>query len=237
MKGNVRKISFFLLLPAFVSLWAETGLINNLDRIDNDLVLNYDRYGRASKSRSKDSEGFSYFWRSLLVPGWGEYRLGLKKEAAMFFITDIFLIGTAAGLNYYSGIRTDEYKDYAELYAGVNPSGKSDSYWIHISNYDNTLEFNEQRNISRYFNERYEDENDQWDWVSDARREKYNDIRVSAENADTWFYYTAGGIVLNHFLSGLNASSKASAVKTSVMQSFDSEGKIKNKLQLTYEFR
>jgi hypothetical protein len=81
-----------------VSLCAETGLTNNLDRIDNDLVLGYDRYGRTSKSRSKDSDGFSYFWRSLLVPGWGEYKLGLKKEAAVFLMTDIFMIGTAAGL-------------------------------------------------------------------------------------------------------------------------------------------
>ena len=236
MNKNIRKISFFLFVSVLVSLCAETGLTNNLDRIDNDLVLGYDRYGRTSKSRSKDSDGFSYFWRSLLVPGWGEYKLGLKKEAAVFLMTDIFMIGTAAGLKYYSGVRTEEYKDYAEIYAGVSTSGKSDSYWIHISNYDNTLEYNEQRNISRYFNERYEDEDDQWDWASDEKRDRYNDIRVSAENADTWFYYTSGGIVLNHFLSALNASSKASAVKTSVIQTFDSEGNIKNKLQLTYEF-
>jgi len=236
MKKNVRTISFLLLFSAIISVYAESGLSNNLDRIDNDLIFSYDRYGRTSKVKSKDSDGFSYFWRSLLVPGWGEYRLGLKKEASMFLITDLLLIGTAAGLNYYSGIRTDEFKDYAELYAGVNASGKQESYWIHISNYDNTLEYNEQKNISRYFIERYEDEDDQWNWVSDEKRDRYNDIRVSAENADTWFYYTAGGIALNHFLSALNASSKASAVKTSVIQSFDSEGNIKNKLQLTYEF-
>jgi hypothetical protein len=236
MKNYVRTISFLIFLSALLSLYAESGLSNNLERIDNDLIFGFDRYGRASKVKSKDSDGFSYFWRSLLVPGWGEYKLGLKKEASMFLITDLLMIGTAAGLNYYSGVRTDEFKDYAELYAGVNASGKSENYWIHISNYDNTLEYNEQKNIYRYYVERYEDEDDQWDWVSDEKRDRYNDIRVSAENADTWFYYTAGGIALNHFLSALNASAKASAVKTSVIQSFDSEGHIINKLQLTYEF-
>jgi hypothetical protein len=90
-------------------------------------VFNYDRYGRTTKSRSKNSDSFGYFWRSFLVPGWGEYNLGLKKEAAVFFITDILLAGTAAGFNYYSGVRTDEYKDFAEIYAGVDRVGKSES--------------------------------------------------------------------------------------------------------------
>ncbi|HQP68894.1 MAG TPA: hypothetical protein PLK90_00690 [Clostridiales bacterium] len=236
MKNYFRTVSAVLLLASLFTLSAESGLVNNIDRIGNDIVLDYDRYGRTSKTKSKESDGFSYFWRSLLIPGWGEYKLGLKKEAGMFFAADLILIGTAAGLNYYSGLRTDEYKDYAELYAGVNPSGKSESYWIHISNYDNTQQYNEQKNVSRYFIERYENEKDLWNWESDERRDRYNDIRVSAENADTWFYYTAGGIALNHFLSALNASAKASAIKTSVIQTFDSEGRIKNKLQLTYEF-
>ncbi|MBU4486766.1 MAG: hypothetical protein KKD38_07535 [Candidatus Delongbacteria bacterium] len=235
MKKVTCFISFLFVVSTFNSIYAGINFTNNYDKIDSDLILNYDRYGRTTKSKSKDSDGFSYFWRSLLIPGWGEYKLGLKKEAGIFFITDLFLIGTAAGLNYYSGIRTDEYKDYAELYAGVNVSGKTDSYWIHIANYDNTLEYNEQKNISRYFQERYEDEEDQWNWVSSDRREKYNDIRVSAENADTWFYYSIGGIALNHFLSALNASGKAGAIKGAVTQSFDERGNVKNKLQLTYD--
>jgi len=236
MKKMSRSIYFLLLISFSGMMFAETLLTNNIDKVNNDLVFGYDRYGKTSKNKSKSNDGFSYFWRSLLVPGWGEYKLGLKKDAVMFFAADILLIGTAAGLNYYSGIRTDEYKDYAELYAGVNPNGKSENYWIHIANYDNTQEYNEQKNISRYFEERYEDENEYWNWVSDSRRKKYDDIRISAENADTWFYYTLGGIALNHFLSALNASGKASAVKSAVIQSFDSQGGIKNKLQLTYEF-
>lgn len=199
-------------------------------------VCAYDRYGRTSKSKSGGNDGFSYFWRSLVVPGWGEYKLGYKKQAAVFLLTDFFLIGAAAGLNYYSGLRTDEYIDYAEMYAGVNSSGKSDSYWIHISNYDNTNEFNEQRNIDRYFAERYTDAENLWDWESDEKRDRYNDIRISAENSDTWFYYTIGGIALNHFISALNASAKASAVKAGVSQTFDAEGNVTNKFTLTYSF-
>ncbi len=218
MNGRIKFISAILIIAFLLPLNA------------------YDRYGRTSKTKSGGNDGFSYFWRSLLIPGWGEYKLGYKKQAAVFLLTDVLMIGTAAGLNYYSGVRTDEYRDFAETYAGVNSSGKSDSYWVHISNYDNTLEFNEQRNIDRYFAERYTDEEDFWDWESDAKRERYDDIRISAENSDTWFYYTLGGIALNHFISALNASAKASAVKAQVTQTFDPEGNLTNKLTLTYDF-
>jgi hypothetical protein len=221
-----RSILFILIISLIVPVLSE-GM---------SPVFNYDRYGRTTKSKSKNSDSFGYFWRSFLIPGWGEYNLGLKKEAAVFFITDILLAGTAAGFNYYSGVRTDEFKDFAEIYAGVDPVGKSEAYWIHISNYDNTLQYNEQRNIKRYFNERYDDESDSWDWESEDKRKQYDGIRISAENADTWFYYSIGGMALNHFLSALNASGKASAIKGTVIQSFDSEGYIKNKLTLTYDF-
>lgn len=217
------------------TVFSEVVLDNNYERIENDFSVGYDRYGRSNK-RKTDGDGFSYFWRSFLIPGWGEYKLGFKKQAAVFLVTDLLLIGAAASLNYYSGVRTDEYKVFAEIHAGVNPSGKSDSYWIHISNYDNTLEFNEQKNINRYYNERYEDEQYYWDWDSSSSRKRYNDIRISAENADTWFYYSLGGIALNHFLSALNASGKASDVKTEIIQTVGSKGNVTNKFQITYRF-
>ena len=139
-------------------------------------------------------------------------------------------------MNYYSDLRTDEYKDYAVMYAGISTSGKSDSYWVHISNYDNTLEYNDQKNIRRYFTERYEDEEDFWSLESTERRKKYDEIRISAENAGTWFYYSLGGIALNHFFSALNASGKASRIKAGVRQTFNEKGQIKNQLNLTYTF-
>lgn len=236
MKISVR-ISCFLLIFLLISpSYADIYLKNNYEKIGGDISFGYDRYGRTKKSSSGGSDSFSYFLRSLVIPGWGEYKLGYKDQAARFLITDILLIGTAFGLNYYSGLRTDEYKDYAVMYAGITSSGKSDSYWVHISNYDNTLEYNEQKNVRRYFTERYEDDDDFWSWESADRRKKYDDIRISAENAGTWFYYSLGGIALNHFLSALNASGKASRIKAGVKQTLNERGQIRNQLNLTYSF-
>ncbi|MFO7810402.1 MAG: hypothetical protein R6V47_03405 [Candidatus Delongbacteria bacterium] len=234
---NIKKILSLLLMTVILTpLLSESELQNNYYNIDNGLVFGYDRYGRKSSESSSESDSFSYFIRSLVLPGWGEYKLGYKKQAAVFLITDILLIGTAAGFNYYSNVRTDEYREYAQMYAGVDPSGKSDTYWLDISNYNNTLSYNESRNVKRFFAERYDDANDYWYWESEEYREKYDDIRISAENSNTWFYYSVGGIVLNHLLSALNASGKASSVTTELSQSFDKGGNLTNKLKLTYEF-
>lgn len=236
MKLSLRILCFFLCFLVISPAFGDIYLKNNYDNIGQDISFGYDRYGRTQKSSSGGSDGFSYFWRSLIVPGWGEYKLGYKNQAAGFFITDILLIGAALGLNYYSDLRTDEYKDYAVMYAGISTSGKTDSYWVHISNYDNTLEYNEQKNVSRYFAERYEDEDDFWNWQSTDKRKKYDDIRISAENAGTMFYYSLGGIVLNHFFSAINASGKASKLKARVIQTMNEKGQIKNQFNLNYSF-
>ncbi|MCK4980476.1 MAG: hypothetical protein KAS62_08770, partial [Candidatus Delongbacteria bacterium] len=58
--------------------------VNNLDRLEKDIPFIRDRYGKNKKGAKKKGDGFKYFMRSFLVPGWGEYKLGRKKEAATF---------------------------------------------------------------------------------------------------------------------------------------------------------
>ena len=203
---------------------------------DSYVMNSFDRYGRSKTTGNTSGDGFSYFWRSLIVPGWGEYKLGHKKQAAMFFVSDILLITAAFGFNYYSGIRTDEYREYASLYAGVDTSGKKQGYWVNISNYDNTADYNDSRNVRRLFNERYTEEKDQWYWESSYHRTRYNEVRISAEKADTWFYYAVGGAILNRFLSALNASGKASNLRTQVHTGTDGRGNFEGKLEIKYGF-
>ena len=209
---------------------------NNLDKLERDMPFIRDRYGKDKKGAKKKSDSFKYFIRSFLVPGWGEYKLGRKKEAAGFFITEISLIAVAAGFKYYSAIREDDYKDLAVLQAGINPNGKDERYWVDIANYDNVEDYNAQRNIDRDYENRYDDPSDFWDWSSTSVRKDYDEIRISSEDGNTRFYYTIGGIALNHIVSAINASYRAPALKTEIIQSFDDSGDIKHKLKLTYKF-
>ena len=208
---------------------------NNFYQLNKDMPFIRDRYGKDKKSKKK-ADSFKYFIRSFIVPGWGEYKLGRKKEAAAFLITDISLIAIATGFKYYSGIREDDYKELAMLKAGVDPSGKDDRYWIDIANYDNTDDYNAQRNIDRDFANRYDDPSDYWDWSSTETRKDYDDIRISSEDGNTRFYYTIGAIALNHLVSAINASYKSPVIKTEIIQSLDNSGDIKHKLKFTYDF-
>lgn len=210
--------------------------VNNFDRIEKDMPFIRDRYGKDKKGEKKKSDSFKYFIRSFLVPGWGEYKLGRKKEAAGFFITEISLIAVAAGFKYYSAVREDDYKDLAILKAGVDSSGKDERYWVDIANYDNVEDYNAQRNIDRDFSNRYDDPSDFWDWSSTSTRKDYDDIRISSEDGDTRFYYTIGAIALNHLVSAINASYRAPALKTEIIQSLNDSGEIKHKLMLSYKF-
>ncbi|MDA3886549.1 MAG: hypothetical protein PF638_13225 [Candidatus Delongbacteria bacterium] len=238
MKPAFKKYISLLIIFSIMSVVYAQDIrpINNFDKLERDIPFIRDRYGKDKKDAKKRGDGFKYFMRSLLVPGWGEYKLGRKKEAAAFLITELSLIAVASGFKYYSSIREDDYKDLAVMQAGIDPSGKDDRYWIDIANYDNVEDYNAQRNINRDYENRYDDPSDSWDWSSTTVREDYDDIRISSENGNTRFYYTIGAIVLNHFVSAINASYKVPIVKTEIIQSLDTSGDIKNKLQLTYEF-
>lgn len=209
---------------------------NNLNDFEKEMSFVRDRYGKGDKDKKKKTDSFKYFIRSFIVPGWGEYKLGRKKEAATFFITEVSLIAVAAGFSYYSSIREDDYKDLAALKAGVDPSGKDERYWVDIANYDNVEDYNAQRNIDRDFNNRYDNPSDFWDWSSTSVRKDYDDIRISSEDGNTRFFYTIGAIALNHLVSAINASYRAPALKTEIIQSLDDTGHVNHKLMLSYKF-
>ena len=44
------------------------------------------------KAQTADSEGHShYVWRSLMIPGWGEYSLNEQKRGKLFIFTESLL--------------------------------------------------------------------------------------------------------------------------------------------------
>lgn len=184
-----------------------------------------------SEGNSKKSDlKFGYFLKSLALPGWGEYELGSKGSAYAFITAEALLVTAAAGLYYFSTERTDDYQNYATLHAGVNKSGKNDGYWINIGNYDNTAQYNEQKNIDRNFAARYDLASEQWQWDNSGNRKSYDKIRIEAENLETLSYYTIGAVFANHLLSAMNASFIAGSlnleVKPEVSGITNPEGKL-----------
>lgn len=236
-----RVVSIILILLIFsTSVLAENlSLMSSSDikvSFKNDTpVFDFDRRKkRRAKSSSTGSGSYEYFMKSLAVPGWGEYELGYKEDTKWFLIAEGALIAAAIGFTYYSGVRTDDYKSFARTHAGVNISGKNEQYWINISNYNNVDLYNQAKSNQHDYANRYEDPNDAWYWDNAKSREKFDDIRIEAENFETMGYYMIGGIVANHLISAINASYKSGKVKPSVETSLNSQNQPVSKFVLSY---
>lgn len=208
------KICFkiFILFLLFQQLPAENLPVEIVNELKNTPTANArDRRRKFNTvtNKNKSDLKFDYFLKSLAIPGWGEYKLGHKSQAYTFFTAEALLITTAAGLYYFSNERTDDFKNYASLHAGVNKSGKTDNFWISIGNYDNTALYNEQKNIDRNFGARYDSPSEQWRWDNSGNRKAYDKIRIEAANMETLSYYAVGAVLANHLLSAMNASFQA----------------------------
>ncbi|MBN1967833.1 MAG: hypothetical protein JXR48_13085 [Candidatus Delongbacteria bacterium] len=229
----LKKIIITIILTS-LSLYSEALEVkNNYDDFEFN-ARGRTRSGSVSKtSSSKDT--YKYFFKSLLLPGWGEYELGYKNGTKFFAITEIGLIASALGFYLYSDSKTDEYKDFARTHAGIPSGSIHDGYWINIGNYNNIDEYNTEKTRIGQADLRY-DSNMAWHWDSESSRKRYDKIRISAASSEDYTYYLIGGVLLNHLISGINASYLAGNMESSISPTLDSKNEPAAKLSINYGF-
>jgi len=146
------------------------------------------------------------FLMSLLLPGLGERYCGAARKSELFMGTEIALWLGYAGFITYREWREDEYHSYAVAHAGVDPAGKTETYYIDISNYADIDAYNaaklRQRNLADYYKD--VDAN-YWKWESDAHRVRFDQMRLSAARADNRATFVLGAIFANHLISAIDA--------------------------------
>ncbi len=158
-----------------------------------------------NKLLPEKSRGKAFLF-SLILPGLGERYAGANKKAQFFLASEMTLWLGYAGFVTYRDWRKDDYKTYAASYAGVDLEGKSDSYFVDIGNYDSIYEYNaaklRQRNLPDYYRdvEQY-----YWDWDNDTHRHKFDQLRISADNANNRATFVVGAILANHVISAIDA--------------------------------
>lgn len=118
---------------------------------------------------------------SLILPGAGEYYLGYKKTGVGFMLAELGLWSGYlwTGHKYNNTVR--DYKNYAYLYAGVDPDGTySNEFWRAVGIYDNIYENNEGQLINRNLDGVFDENQYFWDWIGDEYRFQYNRFRIRA---------------------------------------------------------
>jgi hypothetical protein len=148
---------------------------------------------------------------SMLLPGMGELYAGDYSSGKYFTITDALLWGSYIGFNSYGNMRKSDYKSYAATYAGVNNSGKVDSYYTIIGNYLNIQQYNNEKALERNFNEMYNVDQYYWNWQNADQRSAYKDMWTSSESAYNDLKFVAGALILNRVISMINAVRLVSA--------------------------
>ena len=159
-------------------------------------------------------------FKSLVLPGWGEYSLGNQIRGRIFVLSETMLLLAILGSYSVSKRQDTEFKAYAAEHAGISPVGKDRQFWVDIGNYSSLLAFNEEHLRWRDFNALYED-NDTWTWSWDSNdnRERFENMRIAS---DSWMLRSSffiGGVVLNHIVSAIDALylSKISNIKETVV--------------------
>ena len=161
-----------------------------------------------TRSGKKISRGGAML-RSLIVPGWGESYLGYHKTARWFFWTDVALWATVIGLETYSRWKEDQFISFAATHAGANLSGKSDSYYADIGNYNSTEDYNEAKLRNRDYDALYTNPDDFWAWDSDTNRMDYDHLRIQSRSAHNRVYFFMGAAALNRLISFIDTGKKA----------------------------
>jgi hypothetical protein len=143
---------------------------------------------------------------SLILPGLGEKYAGAHTRAAFFMSTEVALILSYIGFKQYSHWRKEDYKTYAASHAGVDLSNKTDSYFVNIGNYTSISEYNAAKLRQRNLQEFYRDEQAYyWEWQSQAHRHKFDQLRISADKANSNALFVLGAIFANHMISAIDA--------------------------------
>jgi hypothetical protein len=99
----------------------------------------------------------------------------------------------------------DDYQAFAAQHAGVF-GAKGHQYYIDIGNWMDTRSFNEKRLRNRQYDDIYTDSASAWSWDSDQNRREFKATRLASDHAGQRVLLLVGGLLLNHMISGIEAS-------------------------------
>ena len=219
MKFRKSSIIWLLIFMGFSAVFAEKNKRTNAF-FTGDELIKYERFALRDISPSDvpvslstetsavlqpKSKGKAFLF-SFILPGLGERYVGADRKATVFMATELTLWLSYAGFKTYRDWRKEDYKTYAATHAGVDLDGKSDSYFVDVGNYDTIYDYNaaklRQRNLADYYRDI---EANFWQWESQQHREKFDQLRISADRADNRSLFVIGAIFANHILSAIDA--------------------------------
>jgi len=167
--------------------------------------------GRDAAPEGRKAPGLAAVY-SLAVPGMGELYAGDFSSGKYFLISEGVLWLTYAAFEVYGNDVRADARLYAVSYAGVNPAGKSDQFYVDVGNFLSTADYNDKKLRDRTPALVYDPAAGYgWQWGSDAERSTFRSLRVHSENMFNNKKFVGAAILVNHVASAINAARAAIA--------------------------
>ena len=157
------------------------------------------------------------FWRSLLIPGWGQYYAGQAASGRRFLLAEAALWSGFFGLHQLGQVRRDHFRTYAAEHARARPQGKDGQFFDDLGFYQSRLQHDQYAlyddgpaaavypDTPEFF----------WEWDSEAARRRYRNLRNGSETAKQQALFLTGAIVGHHLIAAIHAARKAGAAPVS----------------------
>ena len=172
---------------------------------------------------------------SLLVPGSGEYMIGAKNRAYMFFTLESGLLLSLAGFKIHKNSLIDDYRIYAHQNAYADFRRSDEDYWSAVELYMSRESYIE--SLLREARRIYPDDPDkqweyveshaisgEWNWPDKNTWFRFQDMRKMVRVTDNRLKVTLGVLIVNHVASALDAFITARLKKFSLSYKVEPEG-------------
>jgi len=156
-------------------------------------------------------EGAKSKWKalglSIILPGAGQYYTESKGKMIFFGGAETLIWSNFIGFRLYGKWKKEDYISWAARHAGVDVSGKPDSYFETLTYYDNIDIYNQLELLyERSEAELYPDTPEfYWNWDSDESRVHFRKLRNDSKTAYRRSLLFLGAALVNRVLSGIDA--------------------------------
>lgn len=158
--------------------------------------------------------------RSMTIPGWGQAMLGHPTAATTFALADLAIWTSYAAFRIQESMRLNSSTDTARLFAGIDLSGRDDSFRRNVGAYPSSdlyniyvvrreaanLYFGDPAAYNAYIAAHQLTGSDSWYWVSEDAFNQYHDQRKSAQEAARRANTALAFAFANRMLSALHAA-------------------------------
>lgn len=176
---------------------------------------------RASVREGESRNPMIALLMSCVLPGWGEMYTGHTARGRAFMAAEAAIWAAYAGFTIQTGMREDDYREFAEVFAGV-PDGAGTGYYQDIADYIRSEGYDSYNEAVRddarslypddpaaqdaYFAENGYFGDAAWEWESEAGFREYRSLRHLAGVSDKKAFYMTGLAVLNRAVSAIDSA-------------------------------